>query len=118
MDQTDCEPAKSCTTSVHLRSLPGFRWAAPPRGRSCGARGTSVELISKVPLRLGLALPTVIIVEPLTVLQRVAVAFVGLGAAVAPVGISVSKVPLSRLHAYSWAQMRKWRGGLQGTGRL
>lgn len=56
--------------------------------------------------------------ELLTVLQRVAVALVGLGAAVAPVGICISKVPLPRLHSYSWAPMRKQRGDLQGTGLL
>lgn len=50
-----------------------------------------------------------VIMELLTVLQRVAVALVGLGAAVAPVGICISKVPLPRLHPYSWAQMRKQR---------
>lgn len=71
-----------------------------------------------MPLGLGLALPTVVIVELLTVLQRVAVALVGLGAAVAPVGICISKVPLPRLHPYSWAPMRKQRGDLQGTGLL
>lgn len=86
------------------------------QGKSRGAGGTPVELTSKVPL--GLALPAAAITGLLTVLQRVAVAPGGLGAAVAPMGICVSKVPLPRLRHDSWAQMREERRGLQGTGLL
>lgn len=69
MDWTDCEPAKSCTTLQACRRLPGLRWAAlPTREQSQGARGTSVELMSKVPL--GLARPAVAITGLLTVLRR------------------------------------------------
>lgn len=86
------------------------------QGRELRNQRTSVELIPKVPL--GLALPTVAIMGLLTLLQREAVALIGLGGAVAPMGICVSKVPLLRLHHDSWAQTREERRGLQGMGLL